>query len=980
MANLPPLENPTNLPVPLDRSPRSKALTTAERIRHTEPVPGSTDNDADSWRSHLADGLTANQEAIRQALARLDTLGNFIDEDGFAVVTADQAEAGYAYQARDGALPANQSLTLVPGNQDTAIGSVPSSGIVLYMRVPAGVDPESVRIDHRRGTSLVASYPRAADAWERFTALTGRSPHYDYYRLVDDALGSVISISGVQANDTFVMRVHGHDSSAPPVETLEVIPDDVDALPDVDDHPDTKLILWRGQFYRRKSVLGGQYSFSFRSGRYRHTDGTNTYGVGIGFVGQFIVNPDSNFDDFAYSQGLGADLYIRQDAYRAAKGSAEAQGDEITVNLTTREDTPRTGSVTLSYGGALPLTGADGHARLHFIGAGNPGVLDADSVGHDIEATLQRSGSDFMLAGSTGTPHIAWVVEDLTQVQLNGQAIRELQDRLSQEEHHSEALRTEVQTLEHKTSRIELERETSPWAATENNADGLRLGKAFFRPTVLDSVNALNGLNWNVSTVATTLTINAAEYDHNLIGFIASNNSTWRNVRVVIRDRAGAIVATYSPQNGRSAPADLAQPPINVPAALGDYTVRYLTNSDGSPAFVPTIGFDYTITVEERTDTDAPVWGGDISEDLRERVAANETQIASVNQQLRNDISNPIFRDILEIDDNSDWDGSTERFRVFSHTIADVQDGDFVEIDWLNLNTTIDISQHFAIHGSTETQGRFLFHGRDLVQRTSARPNSVAGGSTSRDNGFIGSSSGVVRRLQGQNLVLDPENAVMWWFLYRVGTTVHLDAVTSVVNNPQGTGKMPEGFYLRFRTWRASARVQSTRLLPDRPDAVADRRGLVPKFDAEGNMGYDQAIGPFELLAFRSRITGAWTLGAPTGEITLTDLGQSGTTLRINARSAMASKSAGLIVTVERASAEISRVFLPWALFRTGSSTYVTGGGHGTQGIPMGFWSAADNAYLVGSCDWDFDNNRFELDISGPNTDTNSILRVHLAR
>lgn len=974
MPALDPITNPVRLNVTLGTSPTTRAGMSAEQIRHTEPIPGEANNTSNDWRQHHSDGLSANQEAIRQALARLDTLGNFLDEDGFVSASADQAAAGYAYEARDGQVGSNQSLAVVAGNQVTTIASAPSSGIVLYIRVPAGIDPATVRMDHRRSNTLVQSYPRPEDDWDRTTAFTGRSPHYDYYRLVDDDSGSTISISGVQAGDTFLMRIHGHDSAVAPVQTIEVISDDQNSLPDVEEHPDTKLILWRGQFYRKRQVSDGDYAFSFRSGKRRNERGSVFYGISSGVFGQFIVNPSDRFSGMYHQQGRGHELFVQRSAYRTAKGSNEAIGDALTVILVTDEDTPRTSTLNLTYQGNSFQD--DSVTYLEF-GGGGATILDAASTGFDIEVTLQRGGSNFLVAGAT---HVAWVVVDLVQTQLNAQAIQDLRDRLDVEEHHSEALRTEVHTLEDKTSRIELDRETSPWAATTDNEDGLRLGKAFFQPDATADTFYLNGLHWNLRTVATSLTIDGAEYDNSLLGFIASNNSTWRNVRVVIRNRDGQVVASYSPQNGRTAPSDLAEPPAEVPAELGDYTVRYLTNSDGSPAVIPVIGFDYTITVEERADDEIPVWAGDISDALRERVAANEAQLASVNQQLRNDIANPVFRDILEIDDNSDWDGSSERFRVFSHTIADVKDGDFVEIDWLNFNTTSDIFRHFAIHGSTETQGRFLFHGRDLTQRTSVRPNTAEGGSTSRENGFIGVSTGTIRRQVGENLVDDSGGAILRWFLYRVGTTVHLDACASIVSNPQGMGKMPEGFYLRSRTWRESAQVQSTRLLPDRPDAVEDRRGLVPKFDGEGNMVYAQPIGPVQQLAFRSRITGDWTLGAPTGELTVTDLGFSGTTLRINARKALRSKSYGVVVTVSRGTDEISRVVIPWALFRTGSGTYITGGGHGTQGVPVGYWSDAANAYLVATCDWDFDNDRFELTVQGGTTDTNSILRVHLAR
>ena len=87
-------------------------------------------------------------------------------------------------------------------------------------------------------------------------------------------------------------------------------------------------------------------------------------------------------------------------------------------------------------------------------------------------------------------------------------------------------------------------------------------------------------------------------------------------------------------------------------------------------------------------------------------------------------------------------------------------------------------------------------------------------------------------------------------------------------------------------------------------------------------------------------------------------------------------------MTVTRGTDEISRVLIPWSLFRTGDSNYVAGGVRGTQGIPVGYWSDNANAYLVGQADWAFDHDRFELSIRAvnANTDTNSLLQVHLAR
>ena len=674
---------------------------------------------------------------------------------------------------------------------------------------------------------------------------------------------------------------------------------------------------------------------------------------------------------------MGHYFYVDRNAYRTAKGSNEATGDALTLNLVTGETPSRTGTIELQHRGS-PLAGPDGRTYIPFSSSSPIGVLDADSVGDVVTVTLQRGGSDFMVVPSG--LHEAWVVVDLVQTQLNAQAIQEIRDQLATMGSPSDSHTNErLAALEDKTSAISFDDVSDVWAANENTpVDGkFPYGQWAWVPS---GGNAASYNGYDYADDFTAFSGSGFAGSGRGLLWVLPNDINWSHVRLVVRRADGSVRSTVVAQSLRNAPSSLTV--ANLPEPPPDHTIRWSASSDTSPYAVSNIQDTDTITLETVRETHDPVWGSDISEDLRERVAANEVQLASINQQLENDIANPVFRDILEVDDNTDWDGSTERFRIFSHTIADVKDGDFVEIDWLNFNTTSDIFRHYAVHGSTETQGRFIFHGRDIAQRSAARPNTAAGAATSAANGFIGATSGVLRRQVGENLVDDPGGAVIWWFLYRIGTTVHLDAAASVTRNPQGAGKMPEGLYLRSRTWRESARVQSTRLLPDRPNAVEDRRGLVPKFDAEGILDYDNAIGPVQLLAFRSRITGDWTLGAPKGELTVTDLGFSGTTLRINARKALRSKSYGVLVTVTRGTDEISRVLIPWSLFRTGDSNYVAGGVRGTQGIPVGYWSDNANAYLVGQADWAFDHDRFELTIRAvdANTDTNSILRVHLAR
>ena len=753
----------------------TKAATSAGKVRHSEVVPGSIDNDGDSWREHHEAGTTANREAIRQALARLDTLGNFIDEDGFTVATADQAEAGYAYEVREGAVPPNASLALVPANQSTTFAEAPTTTAAIYIRTPAGIDPITVRIDHRRGQTLVQSFPAANQGWNRFTAFTGRSPHYDYFELVDGNLGSTIGISGIEDGDRFDFRIHAEPASS--IDVIEVIPDNQDTLPDAEDHSDTKLILWRGNFYRKREVGDGtNYAFSFRVAEL----GSGIRGVSFG---RFEVNPNNNFGGFEDDTGELL-LYIERGAYQAAAGGNIVLGQQLSVTLRTDEDTPRTQTLTMAYRGQS--VSHQGRFYYLFTGSRVDTIMDAASVGRIITVALQRGGSAFMEAP---TSHEGWIEVELAGVAINARAIRSLRADLETEEHHSEALRTEVQEVEHKTSRITTRRDESPWAATTNNADGLRLGKAFWLPTQQTDVAFLSGADWLLRSTATKATINEGDL-HNFFGFIAKNDSTWRDIRAVIRDAANSVVAAYSPNNGRTANVMARR----VPAALGDYTVRYFTNHDGTPVFIPEIGVGYTVTVEERTTTDVPVWEGELGDGI-------------------------VTRDSLS----------------------------------------------------------------------------------------------------------------------------------------------------------AGLSVQ----LPELP-AVGSRAGKSLKL-AGDQVGWHPTFNKVEELASRNALTGGWTIPDVDRLGARNSITQSGTSLHIGAHSALLSGTYGVIVDVEMSLGTMS-TFIPWSAFRTGSGTYVTGGGHGTQGIPVGYWNANNNSELVATADWASNNGRFELTIAGRARSGSATIRVWSAQ
>ena len=192
------------------------ALALAEDVAHSQPVPGGQDNSADDWLAYLAAGVNAAQAAAGQAQQRLAALGDFIDPDGFKPATQAQAGAGYGYEVRHGALEDNANLAITAANVDTSVTAAVTTTFSVFIRVPSGIDPDTLLVDHHRGGSRVESYPRAGvDDWDPI-APGNAAPHYDYYQLVSDALGSPVGISGVELGDRFDVRVQA--GAAAPVD------------------------------------------------------------------------------------------------------------------------------------------------------------------------------------------------------------------------------------------------------------------------------------------------------------------------------------------------------------------------------------------------------------------------------------------------------------------------------------------------------------------------------------------------------------------------------------------------------------------------------------------------------------------------------------------------------------------------------------------------------------------------------------------
>ena len=178
-----------------------------------------------------------------------------------------------------------------------------------------------------------------------------------------------------------------------------------DALPDSDDYPTGQIILVDGKFYRNYSTaipnaIAGVIG--------RLNDGAITsYGTHAGDglfapMGQWTSNPNRVVSWLISDSQNAVSFAIRRDSYRAAKGSNEANGDELTLSVTVGNTTQ---DVTVIHAGVqATAVSDDGIVYLLFIGSAPSNfVLRTASSGTPFSFLIKQGGSEFIThPGSLG--------------------------------------------------------------------------------------------------------------------------------------------------------------------------------------------------------------------------------------------------------------------------------------------------------------------------------------------------------------------------------------------------------------------------------------------------------------------------------------------------------------------------------------------------------------------------------------------------
>lgn len=129
--------------LPLDTNKRTKPLASAEKIRHTETVPGTIDNDADSWRKHHSAVIDLAEQDIDNIYGRTADLHTAADPTGWVTATGNPSggialKRGSSWTLANARALADNAFSVGPeGNWDN---------YAILVRVPAATNPQQVRV------------------------------------------------------------------------------------------------------------------------------------------------------------------------------------------------------------------------------------------------------------------------------------------------------------------------------------------------------------------------------------------------------------------------------------------------------------------------------------------------------------------------------------------------------------------------------------------------------------------------------------------------------------------------------------------------------------------------------------------------------------------------------------------------------------------------------------------------------------------
>ncbi len=889
-----------------DRAP----VTFAEDVQAGEALPGgaTTDNDAESWRKHLKDGVSSAQEGVAHALARLAAFGDAIDPNGFSAVTSAQAAAGYAFAVVENAPAADGYLA---GNDEQTIATSPSGSLSVAVRTPRGVDARAVVIDHRRGENLVATYPRSSDDWDFLTQPDG-SPHYSYWKLVDSSVGSTIGISGVQVGDTFDMRVH--DATAF---------DDfiVDQLPDVAGRKAGNIVVLRNHdgdrppgLYELKVAPDDYFEGLIGDNPIAHQDYIRTDHnpdsalLYFGWTQSGHNNPDGFSAGIRRSVLSGnppANLYVEATHY-SADGSAIENNNAIAGSATTR--------FTLTRDAIDDNVFADAYAYNGIVTSAVIALWRGFDQGGRLRIKVYTDSAytnDLVTLGTNQWDRLTFSEDEGLQLQAGLNVLSEAIARATLDQRITDQIRD----LQDRTRYIEFTPDTEPvWALIDGNDDGSKGGVAFIGDLVMNADHTFfDGIQYDgsrriasdaVGFTRSVTSVRDLEYNSVVILWVLPNDAVWDHLRVRGLRSNGTEAFKIRAQDLRNVP-DSAKSELNLRNIPADYTVRWTAHPNNEVYGLGDAGPGATFVMEQLPgEGHIPIWTGELRDRATDRIDHLDTLTRDIQSA---ESSGPTWEDA-----SSDTEGG-----LWASDLDNVSQQQLTAAAWAvsvaNLNITTSNLRARIPTASDPSEARVSFHdGHDGAYLLSQLA-------------FLGVISG-------------------WRYYEYTGTLRHADAKLQI-DAAHASGTTTWGGRLKPNSVTLDSIPRAVR------DSLADHHRFPAWLDEVANLNTGETFNNRGWLIPNAN---RWNVN---GSVSIEDNGGAMDWLRIDAAAVLGPQgrgAQGIRVILERGtpSVIIGSLFIPWSTFRSIDGNYVHNADRGhAQGVAAGMWDPSQrNSMIFADC------------------------------
>jgi len=305
-----------------DRARANSAHLAIKRANDRNPVTWAEDIDSGLAGKDQATVNVEVDEGVELNRTKIDTIEHLTRD--LSVVAGENAW-------RDYDAPAKVGLTLIQGIHVTPAGNENYKKSVTINARANPRDPATsytvvARVDKTLALEMYRVWESEGAHWQGnyWTPTSHSDAKYNYYR-----------VTGWDDDDTETYKVQELSSGHERTKYSGIVDGEMrelDALPDISNFQVDDLIVVSGETYIARAAPGSNQFAGVNAGAHDHLSATtNSHAGAIPIYGQFTSDPDNAIAGVVAHSVVQLQILMKKSSYEAAKGSAIADADKITV-------------------------------------------------------------------------------------------------------------------------------------------------------------------------------------------------------------------------------------------------------------------------------------------------------------------------------------------------------------------------------------------------------------------------------------------------------------------------------------------------------------------------------------------------------------------------------------------------------------------------------------------------------------------------